>query len=334
MSVAWNDDKRFQIWGFWKCNENDSLKTCPVGTRGDIGKHVSRKTSRCFGAKEESVPCFKNDYNTDDNTMKNCCIGATDPDKCHINFYTGSPECTRRMRNFCVKGNNINNDDACVIWGNRNPIERHNILKSYCNGNNLNSEVCKVWCDKNPNDCAIKISNFCNTTNVGSNQACIDFAVKYGGLDSVVSEFCRLNAENYPEFCSCDSAIRQGSAYEGKDETLKTILSRPDCFLTKCSTGGGYKTANMRNSQTCPNINVCQNTLNTLGNIETNIEGVSQSCDQDQNTTITTTTTTKDENTTSNDLMILIFILLILVPAGMYLILNLLITNEHKKIDS
>jgi hypothetical protein len=43
----------------------------------------------------------------------------------------------------------------------------------------------------------------------------------------------------------------------------------------------------MRSSTSCPNVNVCQNTLNALANMETNINEISQSCYQDQEMEIT-----------------------------------------------
>jgi hypothetical protein len=163
-----------------------------------------------------------------------------------------------------------------------------------------------LYCDKNK----FSADNaFCNTK-----------AVQFGDMDNVVREFCASHPDS--EFCSCFTALNNSITV--RDPTLKAILSRPECYVTKCASGDGYKTTNMRQSGQCPPVNVCQNTLNSIGNTSTELTGVTQSCDQQQQsqtsqtsqTPVSTPVSTPVKTSLSQNIFYFILFIVALFVAG------------------
>lgn len=110
-------------------------------------------------------------------------------------------------------------------------------------------------------------------------QYCQDQAKSLGGMDAGVNNWCTNNSNN--SFCTCYNAV-YNSTTEGLDPQEKLLLARPECYVSSCSSGVGYKYDSMKppSSGSCPNVNYCANKMTIVGNTDLNLSGVTQSCNQ------------------------------------------------------
>ena len=156
-----------------------------------------------------------------------------------------------------------------------------NLLNKYCSGALLSGgdPTCTNWCSQNPELCATRLREYCVGNNIDK-QYCKDALVRIGGADAVVTAWC----QNHPtdKFCSCFGALSDSTTI--KDPVIKAVLSRPECYVGECSSGAGYKYTNMRQSGPCAPVNVCQNTINVVGNNYTDLRDINQTCNQEIST--------------------------------------------------
>lgn len=151
------------------------------------------------------------------------------------------------------------------------------IFNTKCNGSALSGADCKTWCTKNNNLCKPRIQQFCNIDNNMSSQFCKDNAKTLGGMDVGVNNWCKGNPDD--NFCACYKAAYGGSN-ELVDPAVKALLARPECYVTTCASGSGYKYDNMRTSGPCPPVNYCKNSIVLANNTSLAVSGVTQNCDQ------------------------------------------------------
>jgi hypothetical protein len=165
-----------------------------------------------------------------------------------------------------------------------------------CVDSALAGSDCQTWCDKNQTDCLSRTRSYCNKGNNMGTQFCKDQAKMIGGMDLGVTNWCSGNKTD--PFCSCYSAVNSSSS-EIIDPETKAILSRPECYVTTCSSGTGYKYDSMKTSGSCPSVNLCKNTITIAGNLEgVDLNNVKQSCVQ--SIVSTTTAPTTAPSTVSN----------------------------------
>jgi hypothetical protein len=186
------------------------------------------------------------------------------------------------------------------------------------------TDQCKTWCSRNSSKCDSKIREYCSLPGNLDNQVCKDKAVKIGDMDYAVDTWCASHPDD--RFCSCYKAINT-QVPEGSD--IKRALSRPECYVTECSSGMGYKYTNMRDGKSCPTVEICDNSI-TVGSATSSVfKNITQTCNQSigddtksaTNTLPPTTLskfltdpvgTTKDAFTGPNAQYFIIFIVLIL----------------------
>jgi hypothetical protein len=198
-----------------------------------------------------------------------------------------SGNCDNTFSNYCAnKGSGALTDDKCKAWLNRAGSGGDSVLNNVCVGNALTDDICQNWCLRNPEKCSTNFASYCSDPDMfGDGSYCRVKSRDLGfEVDEAVRTFCVNNPED--EYCACYSALNDvESPAAKKDPTLKAILARPECYITKCSSGLAYQTKNMRNNlktQGCPNVNICQNTVNALGNSSTELKNITQKCDQSQ----------------------------------------------------
>jgi hypothetical protein len=327
MSIKWNDIQRNHAASGWACSASDAANKCPAGYKADPWQVIGSSKycgSNCAGLPggcptscsgdqmsrvnwgfgnftctplydRKQIACFKNNYGTDDATLSKCCSGSTAAKDCDVNYYKGGTVCNDWMQNFCSVGSNMFNNAECATWCNNNQALCDNVKKSACAGDNLRSTPCISWCSRNPDECAANFKAYCTTNAQFSPGSYCETQSLVPGfeIDQTVKNFCADHLND--DYCACYKSIEQStSASALADPTLAAILSRPECYVTRCSSGAGYQTANMRTNLkggSCPNVNVCQNTLNALGNTSSGLSNISQSCQQSQQTTTTNSKT-------------------------------------------
>lgn len=158
-----------------------------------------------------------------------------------------------------------------------NTQECNDVYQGICDGTGLTSSTCKTWCNLNPTLCKSRTQSFCNTGNNMAYSFCQDAAKAIGGMDAGTTRWCSANKDS--DFCSCYKSINETSN-ELIDPESKAILSRPECYVTKCSSGTAYQYDNMKSNKSCPPVNLCKNTISIIGNTEVNLANVTQSCAQ------------------------------------------------------
>lgn len=322
MSVPWWDLRRQNTVSGWGCTPQEAAGKCPPGYRADPNQvsdwdkycRMTCGDSRCpqscksdilngfFGCTplydRAQVRCIKSSYSSDDISRSKCCSGTTAAENCEYDYYKGSIPCDNFMQNFCAKDNNMFTNRECKTWCNNNSKLCDNVKKSACVGENLSNVECDSWCARNPQDCAANFKSYCTKPEqFKENSYCAKQSMTKGfEVDTLVKQFCVDHQDS--DFCSCYKSLNESDNSAAKnDPTLAAILSRPECYVSRCSSGGGYQTTNMRNNLmvgTCPPVQVCQNTLNALGNTSTGLKNISQKCDQ---ATTTTSSTVKSDNT-------------------------------------
>jgi len=344
MAVAWNSLQREAKWAPWKCSKEESARSCGSGWRGDAlqyqkdkycqaknrncGKDIGCPTS-CKGDQIKflgcsaihnryKASCFKNNYNTSDNTLRSCCSGRIAPQDCHVNYYKGSSQCQSFMERYCNNSRLFNQTD-CKIWASLFPDKSSALKNNICKGDNLKHPVCQEWCNSNPDKCSTRIANYCTLDKL-ENEFCKTQTIKYGGIDNIAQQWCSTHLDD--PYCACFNSIKEGSAYKGDDEDLKKIFARPECFEINCSGGLAYQTYNMRpeRNKSCPDVQLCQNSVQSLGNVNTNITEIKQDCKQSSNEETsqssneeTNTMNDSDNNTLNEDNTIYLILLIIIV---------------------
>jgi hypothetical protein len=211
----------------------------------------------------------------------------------------------------------------------------NDVFTETCTGALLSTDDpnCTTWCENNPAECDTLIQDFCTGSNL-SLSYCQTKLQSIGGADTNVEAYCVSNPND--PFCSCINAVN--ASVTQTDSLTKEVLSRPECYVTQCASGAGYKTTNMRTSGDCPPVNVCVNTMNVVGDVSTNLTGITQNCDQtitqaaqssssSGNTTPTATTTTPTSTTNSTsasgisdstiEIIVIIFIIVIIIGLGL-----------------
>lgn len=210
--------------------------------------------------------------------------------------------------------------------------ECDDVYADKCIGNTLESKDCVSYCSRNTGLCNPRIRDYCNTGNNMNSTYCREKAKSIGGMDTGVTNWCASN-KNDP-FCSCYSAVNKASS-EIVDPEARALFARPECYITKCSSGTAYQYDNMKSNKGCPPVNYCKNTLNVLGSNDVNLANVTQKCDQaiTQNSsgpvigkipqaTVTTTETTQDmreqaQKFIDNNKYLIIFIVILLIVLGL-----------------
>lgn len=215
-----------------------------------------------------------------------CCLNAssTDDNKtCDPKYRSGyrSNDCNDVFESYCNSLTRLKDDDKCKNWATVNTGVYNQKVRDYCKNNMSDS--------------------FCQTK-----------AREIGGMDDAVNTFCATH-RNDP-FCACYDGLRRfDTAQSTTREEVKAILARPECYVSQCSSGLGYKYNNMRNSGSCPPANVCINDLKVINSENLKLNNVNMTCNQSieqkigstgntssGNTPITNTPITNTPNTTNN----------------------------------
>ncbi len=257
-------------------------------------RKMERSDGSCDGSGhcgwEGTIPQYKRTSYTA--PAEECCIrqekviGGKTCDPKYRDGYL-SNNCNEIFASYCSKkGLNALTDDKCKSWLNRVGSSGDHVLNNICVGNNLTNSACQNWCSRNPDKCATNFYLYCSSPDMfNEGSFCRVKSLESGfEVDEAVRSFCVNHPDD--EYCACYNTLNtSGSTAVKKDPTLQAILARPECYMTKCSSGLAYQTKNMRNNlkvQGCPNVNVCQNTINALGNTSTKLKNITQNCDQSQ----------------------------------------------------
>jgi len=193
-----------------------------------------------------------------------CCVtgSQTIGDKTCDPKYSGGPHtaaCGPSMTRLCDPSNDLNKGSPNNLFTN---------------------PKCQTFCSLNSKNCEAMYRSACSGDNLNS-QRCKDKLIELGGSDTTVANWCNQGVNIDDPFCSCFKAL--SSANDQTDAEVKSYLARPECYTKQCSSGAGYKTANMRIAQGCPPVQNCINTLNIVGNTDLNVSGIIQTCNQNMN---------------------------------------------------
>jgi hypothetical protein len=311
-----SDTGRIWDWSNWRCLLKDSVNDCPSGTIGSWNEYDESNDTNitgggtCIGDScvlPGGIGCIYrtyrqkakcrwtidryNEWLTNDNDLSLCCSGERNgrTDKlCHPDYCLGNSNCASWYSTYCGRGNNIFSD-TCNKMGSTYTTERNAILANNCVGTNLSQPACDTWCkstEANEKTCATRVASHCTVDQMDSDGGwCKNAAIYYSkftpAIDTAAETFCSVNTDD--PFCSCLNIKNQGSVYPPiTDPILQKILAKPQCYTKECTSGSStYLTYNMRNNKDCPHVNVCQNTLNVIGNIDLNMENIEQKCNQE-----------------------------------------------------
>jgi hypothetical protein len=191
----------------------------------------------------------------------------------------------------CATGNQTIGDKTCdPKYSNSNSAECGSSMTRLCDPtNDLNkgsvdnlftNPKCQAFCEQNDTNCKSMYRSACSGDNLNTKR-CKDKLMELGGSDTTVSNWCNQGYNMDDPFCSCFKAL--SAANNQTDSTVRSYLARPECYITQCSSGSGYKTTNMRNGQACPPVQNCINTLNIVGNTDLDVSNINQTCDQNMN---------------------------------------------------
>jgi hypothetical protein len=196
-------------------------------------------------------PTYKRTKYSADKTS--CCLNASSTEgnkTCDPKYRSGyrSGDCNDVFENYCNSLDKIKNDTKCKNWTTINKGSYDNKIRQYC-ANSMGDSFCQ------------------------------DKAREIGGMDSAVNSFCATHRDD--PFCACyDGLRRYDSAQSTTREEVKAILARPECYVSQCSSGAGYKYTNMRNSGSCPPANVCINDLKVINSENLQLKNVTMQCNQ------------------------------------------------------
>jgi hypothetical protein len=161
------------------------------------------------------------------------------------------------------------------------------------NSNILNS-TCQTWCKANTDACNAAISNFCAEGSNLDRDDCKAHALEIGGadLDIAANRWCADHMDD--PFCACLKAV---SLAPNAPSDAQKALSKPECYITECTSGRGYQNVNMRGDKNnCPEVNICNNSLIVAASTNVSLDKIQQTCDQ----SIGVNTSTSNKQTTSD----------------------------------
>src|SRR6476661_1605727 len=189
-----------------------------------------------------------------------------------------SAECAYIYQINCNDKDKIFGDTCKAFCNSGRDSKCNNILNNLCTGDILSSgnETCTNWCDKNPELCKTRIRSYCQGNNLDK-RYCKDKLIDMGYSDTPVNEWCASHVDD--PFCACYKALHDSGSTV--DPTAKAVLSRPECYVSECASGLGYKYTNMRQGNVCPPANVCVNKIAVAGNEYANLQNVKQECNQE-----------------------------------------------------
>ncbi len=257
-------------------------------------KRMAKSDGSCDGSGncgwEGTIPQYKRtSYSA---PIDDCClqqVKTINNKTCDPKYKDGylTDNCNSTLSNYCSKkGSSALSDEKCKLWLNRVGTTGDIVLNNVCVGDSLTSDICQNWCARNPINCATNFKDYCKTGSMlEKGSYCRTKSLEPGfEIDEPVGNFCAEHPND--EYCACYKAINDSTSEAAKkDPVIRSILARPECYVTTCASGLAYQTKNMRNNlktQGCPNVNVCQNTLNSLGNTSSNLNNITQRCDQSQ----------------------------------------------------
>jgi hypothetical protein len=188
-----------------------------------------------------------------------------------------SADCNDTYLNKCNNSSQVFTQKCIDFCDSGRADKCKNILNNFCSGQMLadGNQTCTNWCEKNPELCATRIREYCVDSNLDK-QFCKDKLIKIGYSDNAVNDWCSSHPND--PFCACNKALKDSDKIS--EPAVKAVLSRPECYVAECSSGAGYKYTNMRQSTSCPPVNVCVNKITVAGNEYANLQNVKQECNQ------------------------------------------------------
>jgi hypothetical protein len=172
----------------------------------------------------------------------------------------------------------------------------NDIYASKCVGqtnDDIFDDTCQTWCASNTARCNTAITNFCSQGNNLDRADCRAHALELGGadMDIAANRWCQSHMDD--PFCACLKAV---SIAPTIPNDMQKALSKPSCYVEECTSGKGYQNVNMRAIRnSCPPVNICNNTMTIAASTNVSLDDIHQSCDQ----TIDTSTSNKQSTTGS-----------------------------------
>lgn len=309
---------------------------CGGGICGTFGNRVKikRKSGSAGYTAKDSDCCLSNNTVFGEKT-------------CHPDTRQGNrnsnERCNIPLENYCKVGSRIFTDDKCKEWkrnGTSTGKSKAGILEEIFCSENVKDGKCEIWGNEAGNLTKRNqhLRSFCSNTNNLKTPFCQDKMKKIGGVDSLVSGFCRSNPDS--PFCAC-SVSAQPPLPANADRDLAQVVSRPDCYNTTCITNG-YLFENQDPSN-CPNLLICKNTLTAAGIDDSTLQNIDQSCQQDADVSSpagrpSTTTEKKDGNFLDSlsdaQFNFLMFFILILVASIIGIAVSSLIPDDTPNMQS
>jgi hypothetical protein len=172
----------------------------------------------------------------------------------------------------------------------------NDIYASKCVGqtnDDIFDDTCQTWCASNTARCNTAITNFCSQGSNLDRADCRAHALELGGadMDIAANRWCQSHMDD--PFCACLKAV---SIAPTIPNDMQKALSKPSCYVEECTSGKGYQNVNMRAIRnSCPPVNICNNTMTIAASTNVSLDDIHQSCDQ----TIDTSTSNKQSTTGS-----------------------------------
>lgn len=216
------------------CNAGcDGIDCCAiVGTQG---------TYKRKSYKADPVECCKTGKTSIDNLT--CDPKYRNPQ---------SKDCYSIIKDFCIKGDNLETQDVCKSWCVANPEECLVYEAIYCNNpitfeeTSLKSGFCKNWCHQNPGNCDQSVEIYCSDSANANDLYC-------ACLNSQVKNYKDDQLHQYNPICVDQSCIDHGY------QTSSMLSARGDkCQdIVDCSTyfdiqaGGKVQFSDVNIQQRC-----------------------------------------------------------------------------------
>lgn len=209
------------VWSKNRCSGNDpNISDCPAGFKDSIGKSetsyiVGNGSSYwCLSAGfMNKAKCYRGASSFTTNELVKCCTGEKNAYSCPPAFCSqNTTNCVNILTEYCRKGTNITTEACTKTLKNADEKIYNEILKKYCNGDNLNNTVCIEYCKANVNECRDKLRNFCKD---------------------------KVGNSNYDNICSCfyeNTVYNNMSNKLAKEWNFPSELNdpKPQCIYDKC----------------------------------------------------------------------------------------------------